>query len=211
MKKFAAVVLAALVVFAINALSWVVLPFHNQTTHKFTDEDAVARVLKANAPKAGVYLYPLGDMHKSGLTSKQQEDEWEKVQEKMTKGPFAFVSVLPQGMKPWLPKSMFREFIKNLLAAFIIVWLLAQTTELNYWKKVIFVMLAALAGSIIAILPNWIWWGMSPAYILVQFVDIAIAWFAAGLVMAKFLATQSATPQTPISEGLTLEGNINQE
>jgi len=50
MKKIAAVVLAALVVFAINALSWVVLPFHYQTTHKFTDEDAVAGVLKANAP-----------------------------------------------------------------------------------------------------------------------------------------------------------------
>ena len=82
MKKFAAVVLAALVVFTINALSWVVLPFHNQTTHKFTDEDAVARVLKANAPKAGVYLYPLGDMHKSGLTSKQQEDEWRRFRRK---------------------------------------------------------------------------------------------------------------------------------
>ena len=173
MKKVAAAVVAALVVFVINALSWVVLPFHNQTIHKFTDEDAVARALKANAPIAGVYLYPLGELQNSELTRKQQQDEWEKVQETMTRGPFAFVSVLPEGMKPWLPKSMLREFIKTVLSALIIVWLLAQTTGLNYWEKAMFVMLAALAGSIVAILPNWIWWGMSAPYILVQLVDIA--------------------------------------
>ena len=118
----------------------------------------------------------------------------------MTDGPFAFVSVLPQGMKPWLPKSMFRDYIKNLLAALLIIGLLSQTTALTYWRQVLFIMLAALAGSIIAILPSWIWWGMSPAYLLVQFADIAVGWFAAGLVMAKFLGTRSARPRTSPGE-----------
>ena len=113
----------------------------------------------------------------------------------MTKGPFVFASVLPEGMAPWIAKSMLHEFIKNLLTALIIMWLLAQTTGLKFWPKVIFVTLAALAGSIVAILPNWIWWGFSSAYILVQFVDITVAWFAAGLVMAALLKDQPATPK----------------
>jgi hypothetical protein len=50
--------LGGLAFFAWSAVSWMALPWHRRVYRTFTDEDAVARVLVANAPASGIYGLP---------------------------------------------------------------------------------------------------------------------------------------------------------
>ncbi len=80
-----------LALFVWSTISWMVLPWHNATLNTFTNEDEVARVLKANASGRGIYVYP-GEHHTPGLTPEQRKRAEEAVMDKMKTGPFIFVS-----------------------------------------------------------------------------------------------------------------------
>jgi len=72
-----------------------------------------------------------------------------------------------------------------LAAAFLLSWLLLQTSGLSYWRRVIFLGAIGLAASVIVDLPNWNWWGFSGTFTAVNLADNALTWIFAGLVMAK--------------------------
>jgi hypothetical protein len=70
-------------------------------------------------------------------------------------------------------------------AAFLLTWLLLQTSGLSYRKRVMFIAIAGLAASVIVDVPNWNWWGFSGVYTAVNLIDVTITWLLAGLVIAK--------------------------
>ncbi len=74
----------------------------------------VAEVLRANAPKAGVYYLPFAHQNqKKGETA-------------------AFVNTLPEGYDPGMIKQLVTQFIGALISALIIICLLSQTAGLGY-------------------------------------------------------------------------------
>jgi len=77
-------------------------------------------------------------------------------------------------------------FILQLIGAFLITLLLLQTKDLGYWNRVGFVTLIGLTVGILGAFPNWNWWGFSFGYVLIETLDLVIAWFLAGLVIAPF-------------------------
>jgi hypothetical protein len=54
-----------------------------------------------------------------------------------------------------------------------------------------FIVTAALAVGVIAVLPNWVWWHFSTRWTLVTMTDIVVGWLLAGLVIAKVAAPKS--------------------
>ena len=70
-------------------------------------------------------------------------------------------------------------------AAFLLTWLLLQTTGLSYAKRVVFLGVAGLAAGVIVEIPNWNWWGFSTAYTAVNIIDFTLMWTIAGLVIAR--------------------------
>src|SRR5690242_12112914 len=74
--------LGAIVLFAWGFVSWVILPFHGQTTHALPNEDAVAAALKSGNAESGAYRIPAigGDE----ITKKAE-------MEKMKTGPIAWI------------------------------------------------------------------------------------------------------------------------
>ena len=161
-------VVAGLVLFVWGFISWAVLPWHNMVANKFTDEAAVARVLKANSPQQGIYFLPYAE-----------KDH----------GPDqlgAFVNVLPQGTDMNMGKQMATAVVTQILGAWLVLLLLSQTSGLTYWGKVGFVSLMGLTIGFVGHVPYWNWFGFSTPYTLVTILDTLFGWVMAGLAVAKF-------------------------
>ena len=170
MNKTAAAIICAVVLFAWGAVSWMILPWHQMVTNEFTDEAEVAEVIKENAPKAGVYYLPFAHRdQKAGETA-------------------AFVNALPQGYDPGMIKQLVTQFIGDLISALIVICLLSQTAGLGYWGRVGFVALVGVAIGFVSHFPYWNWFGFPTPHVVVTVIDSLIAWFLAGLAIAKLVA-----------------------
>ena len=175
-------IFGGIVLFVWGFISHAVLPWHEATWNRFADEDAVAQVLTENAPRSGIYLYPMGPKPEGSEEQKQaaEAEMWEK----MRKGPFAFVAYTDHGTT-----SMVRPFVVQLLTqilgALLATWLLLQTSALSYAGKVTFLAVVALTAGVLCHVPNWNWWGFATGYTVVNLVDLVIGWVLAGLVIAK--------------------------
>lgn len=173
LKKTVATIVSGVILLAWGSVSWMVLPWHQMVANEFTSESEVAEVLRANAPKAGVYYLPFAHQnHKKGETA-------------------AFVNALPEGYDPGMIKQLVTQFIGALISALIIICLLSQTAGLGYWGRVGFVALIGVAIGFVSHFPYWNWFGFPAAYIIVTIVDILIAWLLAGLLIAKLVATNT--------------------
>lgn len=170
MKKYMlAVALSGVVLFLWGFFSWAVMPWHFMVANEFASEQAVAQVLKDNAPIVGVYYLPFAEADlKAGETS-------------------AFVNVLPNGSETNRGKQMGKALLGQMMSAFLVLLLLRSTSGLDYMQRVGFVALLGLTVGFVSHFPYWNWFGFSGAYVLVTIVDSLIAWTLAGLVLARFV------------------------
>jgi hypothetical protein len=176
--------LGGIVLFVWGAISYMALPWHAMTLEKFTDEGAVAQALTANASDSGMYILPNPHKHKPGMTTAQQKAAEEGARTRMMQGPFLFAAVSLGGTRD-MGQAMLLNVMSNILAAALVTWLLLQTANLSYRRRVGFVVVVALAAGVVAHVPFWIWWKFSTSFTLVEFADLIIGWGLAGLLIAK--------------------------
>ena len=170
MKKTAAVIISAIILLIWGAVSWMVLPWHQMVANEFTNESEVAETIRANAPKPGIYYLPFSHKnHKAGETA-------------------AFVNALPQSNTPTMTNQLVTQFVGDLISALLVICLLSQTAGLSYWGRVGFVTLVGVVIASVSHFPYWNWFGFPTQYVTVIVIDSLIAWFLAGLVMAKLVA-----------------------
>jgi len=82
-------------------------------------------------------------------------------------------------------KGMAIQVLSLLAAAFLLTWLVLQTSGLSYARRVVFLAAIGLAASVIVDLPNWNWWGFSGSFTAINLADNTLTWMLAGLVIAK--------------------------
>ena len=182
-KLLLGTILGGLVAFVWSMVSWEVLGWHEKSVRSFPNEDAVTAVLTAPGVASGVYLFPGGPPHE-GMTAEQVKAADEAVIERMQKGPIMFAAVRSGGFKSF-PLALGTQLAGLMTAAFLLTWLLLQTTGLSYAKRVVFLGVAGLAAGVIVEIPNWNWWGFSTAYTAVNIIDFTLMWTIAGLVIAR--------------------------
>jgi hypothetical protein len=170
-KLIRAGILAGLVIFIWGVISWMLIPWHSNTLHHFKDESAVATVLQTNVVNSGVYFMPQSDsINSSAETAK----------------PMIFASIELAGMSSSMTKAMAITLLTQVLAAFLVAWLLMQTVGLSFFGRVGFVMVFAIACGLVSIVPYWNWFAFDWKYSLVSYADLLIGWYFAALVLAKF-------------------------
>jgi len=174
-------IIGGLVAFIWTNISWMVLPWHGMTLSTLQNEVPIAESLKSNVAESGLYILPWSMEH--------TPEEYEKINKKMEEGPYAFMVVHPNGFKKSMPKMMFFGLFFNIVIAFILTYLLTKTQGLTYIQKVGFVKMAAVAGALVILVPNQIWWQFPMGYTLVTFVDTALTWGFAGLAIGKIVKT----------------------
>lgn len=192
--------LGGLTLFVWGALSWMVLPWHMKTMNTFTDEKAVALALVGAAPASGVYMLPNGHPNDPNLTPEQRSAAMAQAKDRMTKGPIALVVVNLTGMDPdKMGPMLAKGFVVQALAALLFTWLLLQAGIAGYGARVLFVVVAALAGAVVCHLPNMVWMGYPADYTNVLMADTVVGWLLGGLVLAKITAPRRAA--APAAKG----------
>jgi lipoprotein signal peptidase len=176
-------ILGGLVAFVWSSVSWEVIGWHEKTMVKFQNEDEVSAVIASHAPVDGTYLLPAGPST-DGMTPDQKKATQAATMEKMQKGPIVFATVRRGGFGSF-SRGLIIQLLSLMAAAFLLTWLLLQTSGLSYARSVAFLAIVGLSASVIVDLPNWNWWGFSGAYTAVNLADSTITWLLAGLVIAK--------------------------
>lgn len=171
--------IGGLVAFMWMNFSWMVLPWHFMTISTLPNDAPIAESLKNNVTESGLYILP--------WTSNKTEEAMAEVNQKMENGPYAYMVVYPDGFKKNTTKMMLFGLLFNIVIAFILTYLLTKTKGLSYIQKVGFVKMAAVAGALVVVMPNLIWWQFPLAYTLVTIVDTAFTWGFAGLAIGKIV------------------------
>lgn len=180
-----AALLGALTVFLIGFVAYGVLSLHLMTVSPFTNSEAVASALAANAPEAGLYFLP-------NLTGADGEMIAEDAYVAAAKaGPYAIMSVHPAGRDLMDMMPMGRGFAIEFLAALIAACVVRNMRPSSgYGCRVLTVAsLGAFAGLVDPLL-NWNWMGEATAYSCFTAAMHMATWLLGGLVIAKF-----ATPK----------------
>ena len=176
-------VLGGLAAFVWSSFSWEVLGWHEKTMVNFQNEDEVSAVIASHAAKDGTYILPAAPPNE-GMNSNQKKELQAALVAKMQKGPI-MVAALRRGGFGSSSRALLTQLLILVAAAFLLTWLLLQTSGLSYARRVLFLAVAGLAASVIVDLPNWNWWGFSGAYTAVNLADSMVTWLLAGLVIAK--------------------------
>lgn len=180
-------VLAALAVFAWEAVSWTAIGWHENGFRAFRDESTVAEVIKANVTSGhGIYLLPsMGDAPK--LATAEEKKAFEEEQAKaMTNGPYMYAIIRPGKGEISMGMNMTLSFIRCLICAFLVAALMSQV-PLFYPARIAFVAAAGLFAGLTADMPMWIWFENPGRDTVVNIADHVIAWIIGGAVLGIFV------------------------
>jgi hypothetical protein len=166
-----------------GAISWAALPWHHATFLSFRDEDEIARVMLAQAPRSGVYGLPSPPKHDPSLDKAAREARDRAAQEQMRRGPVVTAVIQRDGFGS-VPLAILRAFVIYVAAAAVLTWLLQQVGGAPYWQQVRIVTAVGLAAALICRLPDWNWHGYSTSFTLVHVADHVVGAFLVGLGLA---------------------------
>lgn len=194
--------IGGLIVFIWGIVSWMLLPWHMMTTHKFINEEQVAMAIKANAPEDGIYFLP--SCHPNSFQNKDyssmskeekqeaKEEAKQKMQgdmtiakERMKRGPILFASVHLGGMDPSSVRPFIGSLIIQIISAFFATWLFLRTRAMSYARQVGWFAILGLFAGVVSALPAWNWMCFSAGWTIVTILDLVIGWVLAGLAIAK--------------------------
>ncbi len=168
-KLIIAGLLAGLVFNVWYTLSWTAFGWHEATWNEFpsAQQKAMNQAITENVPEDGVYvLYP--DVENDPNAS----------------GPFMMAAIQKTANMDMVT-PMISGLIMSLLGGLVLAWLFSKTQGLSGVQAGVFVAVVAFAGGFMSRSGDWNWWGFSFGYTFLHLVDLTIAGFLAGLVIAK--------------------------
>ena len=140
MKILLAGVLGAIAMFIWTAIAHMVLPLGETGVAEIPNESAVLSTLQTNiGDQTGLYIFPGMGVGKDA--SRQEKSEAMKhMNEKLAANPSGLLMYHPPGRAFAFGKALGIEFITELIAAILVVFLLAQTCIETFAGRVGFVL-----------------------------------------------------------------------
>jgi len=188
-KLILGTVLGGLTAFAWSMISWEIIGWHEKTMSHFQNEEQISTAIASQAASDGTYMLP-SPPRTNGMTPEKKSQAEAAMKTRFETGPIVVAAVRRGGFGSF-GRAVILQLLSLTAAAFLLTWLLLQTSGLSYARRVAFLAVAGLAASVIVDLPNWNWWGFSGAYTAVNLADFTLTWLVAGLVIAK--ASHSAS------------------
>lgn len=177
MRVLGAALLSAVLVVLWGSVSWLVLNWRTDELQAFRSESEVGRVLATNAPTPGLYLLP---------NSPGNGTDWKAAGERMRAGPFVVAMVRPGRLENWsFARLLGATLLNQWAAALLMILLLRSVAVESYARRVFFCMGLGLLSGLLGAVPNAIWWEYPWSYTLAAVADLMIAWFLAGIVIAR--------------------------
>ncbi|MFN0156533.1 MAG: hypothetical protein ACKVRP_00510 [Bacteroidota bacterium] len=181
-------IVAAIIVFVYQAMSWMVLPIHENTMKYTAQQDAILSTLSENLPEDGVYAIP-------NVPPGSTQEEHEKFNESMVGKPWALVHY-HQTYSDAMAAQMAYGFIINFVAALVLAYVMWSTREkLNGFGGRMALVLAFVAFTLLQsslLMANW--WNTPWHFLSGEITDHILGWLLGGVWLAWFIGKkQTAT------------------
>lgn len=182
-------VVAAIIVFVFQAMSWMVLPIHENSMKYTAQQDALIAALAENLPDDGVYAIP---NLPPGSTS-EQHDAFEK---SMVGKPYALLH-FHKSYDGMMAMQMVYGFLLDFLAAFILAYVLWTSGDrfAGFGSK----LMLALAFALFVILQSSLmmanWWQTPWHYLSGEITDHFVGWLLGGAWLAWWMGRKQTVVQ----------------
>jgi hypothetical protein len=179
---------AAIIVFVFQAMSWMVLPIHENSLKYTPQQDAILTALTENLPEGGMYAIP----NVPPGSTQEQRTEFDK---SMVGKSWAVIQYQPnyEGM---MSSQLVYGFMLNLVAAFILAYVMWTTRGSltgfgsRFGLAVGFTVFLIFQSSLMQ--ANW--WETPWHYLSGEITDHIVGWMLGGVWLAWFLGRKpSAT------------------
>ena len=155
-------------------------------------EDELLGAAQHALPAAGVYMAPGLPMDWSKRPKPEQARLMQELDRKVRVKPMLFAVFAPPERGLYSASQFVWQFVGDVLAGLCMALLLAVAKGPRTWASRVFVCLVgALAGSVMARLPYWNWYGFPAAFTRMELVDDVLRGGAAALVAAAMVKPQS--------------------
>lgn len=174
-NQIVATLVAALILFIWQFLSWGLINIHASEMSYTPKQDSVLQFLSQNLEEGSYYMPTV----RPGATSEEMEAAMTKAAGK----PWALVSY-HDSLNFSMGMNLIRGFVIDVVAAFLLIWILLKFAELTFST----VLLASIAVGLIGYLSfpylNSIWF---PANTFAYLADAVVEWGLVGAWLGWFL------------------------
>ena len=145
------ILLSAVIVFVASSIIHLVLPYHRSDFGRVPDEDLVMESLRKVGIPPGDYIIPHAG-NSEGLKAPE-------FIEKSTKGPVAFLTVIPSG-PPAMGASLIQWFVYCLTVGVFVAYITSRTVapDSDYMAVFRFAGTSAFMGYVLALMQSSIWY-----------------------------------------------------
>jgi len=181
--------LGGVAMFIWMSLAHVVLPLGETGVQEIQNEPAVLSALHAAlGEKSGLYAFPATGVGPNA-SNQEKNAAMQRYDEKLAANPSGLLVYHPPGESGMTARRLVTEFLTELLEAFLVVFLLAQTRIESFAGRLAFVTVAGIMASLGTNVSYWNWYGFptnyTSVYILTQIVGFMCVGAVAGAVMRK--------------------------
>ncbi|MBK9017196.1 MAG: hypothetical protein IPM82_25800 [Saprospiraceae bacterium] len=174
-KTIIATLVAGILLFLWQFLSWSMLNVHGSEMQYTDKQDAVMQALSQNLQEGSYYLPNLPP----GSTPEQQEAYMESA----TGKPWATVTY-HEAMKTNMGMNMFRGLVIDLLSAFLLIWLLGKMANPSFQTILMSALAVGFIGYFTIPYLNTIWFETSS---LSYLIDAVVQWGLVGVWLGWYL------------------------
>jgi len=186
MRTLIASLVGMIIIFAFQALSWMLLPIHKNAFTYTKDQDAIMAVLAQNLHEDGMYHIPSAPPEASMA-------EHEDFMKKMTGKPWAVINY-HTSVSNGMSSQMIFGLVFDLLSILLVVMVLNRGASIfnTFSSKLMLVMTFSIFLIITGPLMTWNWWGYPSNYVIGDVIDLFFSWLLCGLWLAWYLGRRSA-------------------
>ncbi|MBK7635574.1 MAG: hypothetical protein IPJ13_15825 [Saprospiraceae bacterium] len=168
-KMIIGVVVGGFLVFLWQFLSWAMFNMHGSEQKYTADQDAILQMLGEKLPEEGTYFLPTSP---PGTSSEDQQ----KMMEASGGKPWAQISY-HKSMNTNMGMNMFRGFLTDIVAVFLLVWLLGKIPECTMGTSIMASVTVGVIGYLTTEYTNSIWFETNS---IPDLIDAVVSWAICG-------------------------------
>ncbi len=172
---------AAIIVFAFQAMSWMALPIHENTLKYSSEQDAILASLTGNLTETGVYAIP-------NLPPNSSQEQHKAFEKNMIGKPSALV-FFHKSYDGMMTMQLVCGFLLDFLAAFILAYVLWTSGDrfAGFGAKLMLAVAFALFMVLQSSLMMANWWNTPWHYLSGEITDHLVGWTLGGIWLAWWM------------------------
>jgi len=184
--------LGGIAMFVWSSLAHTVLPLGRTGFQEIPNEQGVLSAMQAQlGTTSGLYSFP-GMGLGPNPTRAQENAAMPEYEKKLASNPSGLLIYHPPGATGFSPGKLGTEFATELIEAWFVAFLLAQTTLGSFFSRVGFVTLIGITAAINTNIPYWNWYGFPSSYTTAYMTIEIVSYVVAGLVIATILKKEKS-------------------